>query len=475
DLRPDPLHRRLPARRPPAGHRRDRGPGAAVLAADRDPGGDARGDPPGPADRSDGDRPHLAGPGHAGLRGRADPRLPVRGPGQVVPVVGLGAAHPERRPESAARDPARGHAGARRRPDLHQDLARRHRLAAVGELREGRSQPRPARVVHPDAARAETRVGLDDHGRGALVRLPVRRLNHRRDLLQPAWRRPARLPGRLQQGPPDPGGRRGLRGGRVRDHQQPRGSLLRPARPESSDFAMTVTPGETISPAVEGTFDARKRHRGAFRLGAGADRASRRRPKLVITACALWLGLLIVVAVFANVLPISDPSKVIGIPNVNPAWGSQFLGTDAIGRSMVARLAFGARVSFEISILVTLVAMVVGGAIGLLSAFFRGPVTFVADTIANTILSVPGLLLMLAIVVVFHPTIPVLILAIALLYLPGFMRVTRATAISLIEREYVVAARSLGASQFRIIARELLPNTAVALVTYAALALPGAM
>lgn len=238
---------------------------------------------------------------------------------------------------------------------------------------------------------------------------------------------------------------------------------------------MTVTPGETISPAVEGTFDARKRHRGAFRLGAGADRASRRRPKPVIAACALWLGLLIVVAVFANVLPISDPSKVIGIPNVNPAWGSQFLGTDAIGRSMVARLAFGARVSFEISILVTLVAMVVGGAIGLLSAFFRGPVTFVADTIANTILSVPGLLLMLAIVVVFHPTIPVLILAIALLYLPGFMRVTRATAISLIEREYVVAARSLGASQFRIIARELLPNTAVALVTYAALALPGAM
>jgi len=238
---------------------------------------------------------------------------------------------------------------------------------------------------------------------------------------------------------------------------------------------MTVTPGETISPAVEGTFDARRRHRGAFRLGTGAGRLPRRRPKPVIMACALWLALMIVVAIFANVLPVKDPSAVIGAPNVNPTWGSEFLGTDAIGRSMVARLAFGARVSLEISILVTLVALVVGGAVGLLSAFFRGAVTFVADTIVNTILSVPGLLLMLAIVVVFHPTIPVLILAIALLYLPGFMRVTRATAISLIEREYVVAARSLGASQFRIIARELLPNTAVALVTYAALALPGAM
>jgi peptide/nickel transport system permease protein len=236
---------------------------------------------------------------------------------------------------------------------------------------------------------------------------------------------------------------------------------------------MTLTPGETVSPAVEGTFDARRRHRGQFRLGAG--RAARSRPKPVITVCAAWLGLLVLVAIFANVLPISDPAKVVGIPNVNPAWSSQFLGTDAVGRSMVGRLSFGARTSFEISILVTLVAMVVGGGIGLLSAFFKGPVTFVADTIANTILSIPGLLLMLAIVVVFHPTIPVLILSIALLYLPGFMRVTRATALSLIEREFVVAARSLGASQFRIIAKELLPNTAVALVTYAALALPGAM
>jgi peptide/nickel transport system permease protein len=238
---------------------------------------------------------------------------------------------------------------------------------------------------------------------------------------------------------------------------------------------MTLTPGDTAPPAAEGTFDARIRHRGAFRLAIGAERRPRRRPKPVLTLCALWLGLVVVVAVFAAVLPIKDPSAVVGPPNVNPAWTSEFLGTDAVGRSMVSRLVFGAQVSFEIAVLVTVVALVVGGAIGLLSAFFRGAVTFVADTIANTILSVPGLLLLLAIVVVFHPSIPVLVGSIALLYLPGFMRVTRATALSLIEREYVVAARSLGASQARIILRELLPNTAVALVTYAALALPGAM
>lgn len=238
---------------------------------------------------------------------------------------------------------------------------------------------------------------------------------------------------------------------------------------------MTLTPDNAAPQVVEGTFDARQRHRGAFRIAIGAERRPRRRPKPVLAACAGWLALMVVLAVFASVLPIKDPSVVIGPPNVNPAWTGEFLGTDAIGRSMVSRLVFGAQVSVEIAVGVTVVAMAIGGAIGLLSAFFRGAVTFVADTIANTILSVPGLLLLLAIVVVFHPSVPVLVGAIALLYLPGFMRVTRATAVSLIEREYVVAARSMGATQARIITRELLPNTAVALVTYGALALPGAM
>lgn len=236
-----------------------------------------------------------------------------------------------------------------------------------------------------------------------------------------------------------------------------------------------LTPGSAAPQAIEGTFDARQRHKGAFRIVVGAGRRPRRRPKPVLLLCALWLGLMVVLAIFASVLPVRNPSAVIAAPNLNPSWAREFLGTDAIGRSMVSRLAFGAQVSFEISILVTAVAMAAGGAAGLLSVYFRGAVTFVADTIANTILSVPGLLLLLAIVVVFHPSIPVLVGAIALLYFPGFMRVTRATAISQIEQEYVVAAHSLGATQTRVIVRELLPNTAVALVTYAALALPGAM
>ncbi|HEX4833919.1 MAG TPA: ABC transporter permease [Trebonia sp.] len=242
---------------------------------------------------------------------------------------------------------------------------------------------------------------------------------------------------------------------------------------------MTVTPDSAApgnaAPAIEGTFDARERHKGAFSFIARTDREIRRRPQPVLIACAAWLTLVVLAAIFAAVLPIKSPSVVIGAPNLAPSWTGEFLGTDAIGRSMISRLAYGAQVSLEISVFVTVVAAVAGGGVGLLATYFRGAVGFAADTIANTILSIPGLLLLLAIVVVLSPSLPVLVGAIAVLYFPGFMRVTRATAISLIEREYVVAARSLGASQWRIIARELLPNTAVALITYAMIVLPSAM
>lgn len=239
---------------------------------------------------------------------------------------------------------------------------------------------------------------------------------------------------------------------------------------------MTVAPDDAATGASLQTFDARKRHRGAFSGPmAGNLRKPRSRPKVIVIACSIWLGFVVLLAVFANVLPIANPTVVIGNINVNPNLSHEFLGTDAIGRSMISRLVFGAQVSFEISLLVNIVAAAVGGGIGLLSAYFKGPVTFVADTIANTILSIPGLLLLLAIVIVFHPSVLVLVLAIAFLYLPGYMRITRANALSQMEQEYIVAARGLGARSRRIILRELLPNTILTLVTFSAITIPGAM
>lgn len=217
--------------------------------------------------------------------------------------------------------------------------------------------------------------------------------------------------------------------------------------------------------------------RGRVRaLSMGALRSRRGKVKKpLLTLCEVWLVFILLLAIFADALPIGSPSAVVGDPNLNPSWTAEFLGTDAVGRSMIARLVFGAQVSFEISVLVTLVAMIIGGGVGLVSAYARGAVSFVSNTIANTILSMPGLLLLLTILIIFHPSVPALVGAIAVLYFPGFMRVTRATAISLMEQDYVVAARGFGTRPLRIIVRELLPACAVALVTYSTITLPGAM
>lgn len=239
---------------------------------------------------------------------------------------------------------------------------------------------------------------------------------------------------------------------------------------------MTLTPNDVATGAPLETFDARRRYRGLFSgTLAGNLRQPRNRPRIILVACCIWLGIVVLAAIFANVLPIANPTVIVGNINIGPNLSHEFLGTDEIGRSMISRLVYGARISFEISILVNVVAAVVGGGIGLLSAYFKGTVTFVADTIANTILSIPGLLLLLAIVAVFHPTILVLVLAIAFLYLPGYMRITRANALTQMQQEYIVAARGLGARPHRIILHELLPNTALALVTFGALTVPGAM
>lgn len=239
---------------------------------------------------------------------------------------------------------------------------------------------------------------------------------------------------------------------------------------------MTVTPEDVAAGTSLPTFDARRRYRGAFGGPlSGTLRRPRSRPKVILIACSIWLGFVLLLAIFANVLPIANPTVVIGNINIDPNLSHEFLGTDAIGRSMISRLVFGAQISFEISILVNIVAAAVGGGLGLLSAYFKGPVTFVTNTIANTILSVPGLLLLLAIVVAFHPSVVVLVLAIGFLFIPGYMRITRANALSHLQQEYIVAARGLGAKPSRIILRELLPNTALTLVTFSAITIPGAM
>jgi peptide/nickel transport system permease protein len=203
--------------------------------------------------------------------------------------------------------------------------------------------------------------------------------------------------------------------------------------------------------------------------------ARRRRFSPVLWIAAGWLGLLILCALVVQWLPLHSYTAIVGRPNMPPNWGREFLGTDDIGRSMLSRLAYGARISIFISFTATLAALVVGSLLGLMAAYFRASFNVIADLSSNSLLSVPQMLLVLTIVLALGSSIPVITAAVSIPFIPAFMRLMRANAQAQLPREYIRAARGMGASHWRVLFKELLPNTAPALVSYAAIVLPTVM
>jgi peptide/nickel transport system permease protein len=211
--------------------------------------------------------------------------------------------------------------------------------------------------------------------------------------------------------------------------------------------------------------------RGAVRRGP--FRRRRRPHNLTLYLSFVWIAILILVSLTVQWLPLHSPTTTVGTINLGPNFGREFLGTDAIGRSMLSRLAYGTRVSMGISLLSTLIAMTIGGLLGLATAYFRGVVTEVVDIITNSVLAIPSLLLLLALMLALRPSLVNLIAALSLIFIPAFMRLTRANAQSQLHRDYVLAARAMGASGARLMFREVVPNTILPLLSYAALVVPG--
>ena len=157
-----------------------------------------------------------------------------------------------------------------------------------------------------------------------------------------------------------------------------------------------------------------------------------------------------------------------------PAWqeGGSWaypLGTDAIGRDILSRLIYGARLSLLIGIAVVALSIVVGIALGLLAGFARGITEIVIMRLMDIILTLPSLLLAIVIVAILGPGIMNAMLAVAVVVLPHYVRITRAAVISETAKDYVTAARTNGAGVLRLMFNEVLPNCAAPLIVQASL------
>ena len=151
------------------------------------------------------------------------------------------------------------------------------------------------------------------------------------------------------------------------------------------------------------------------------------------------------------------------------------LGTDAIGRDILSRLIYGARLSLFIGIAVVALAIVVGIALGLIAGLFRGIVEIGIMRFMDVILTLPSLLLAIVIVAILGPGLVNAMLAVAIVVLPHYVRITRAAVIAEVSRDYVTAARVSGAGTLRLMFREVLPNCAAPLIVQASLGISTAI
>ncbi len=163
-----------------------------------------------------------------------------------------------------------------------------------------------------------------------------------------------------------------------------------------------------------------------------------------------------------------------------PAWLSGgnrhfFLGTDDVGRDILSRLMYGASISLSIGCLVVTFSLVVGTTLGLLAGFFRGVVETLIMRLMDIMLALPSLLLAIAIVAMLGPGLVNAMVAIAIVVLPHYVRLTRAAVITEIDKDYVIASRIIGASLPRQMFINVLPNCLAPLLVQATLGFSAAI
>jgi peptide/nickel transport system permease protein len=179
-----------------------------------------------------------------------------------------------------------------------------------------------------------------------------------------------------------------------------------------------------------------------------------------------WLIFVFAVAALADLLPLPSPTDMDMLERRQPASMLHWLGTDGLGRDELARLIYGARISLTVGLCAPIIGITIGGALGMLAGYFRGRFETLVVGSMDVLLAFPPLILALAVTAYLGQSLLNLTLILGVLGIPAFMRVARATTLSLARREFVTAAQALGATHARILLRELLPNVLLPLLAF---------
>ncbi|HEV8340241.1 MAG TPA: nickel transporter permease [bacterium] len=187
----------------------------------------------------------------------------------------------------------------------------------------------------------------------------------------------------------------------------------------------------------------------------------------------LIIGALLLISVIAPLIAPYDP-LVTDVPRrLEAPSDAHLFGTDALGRDILSRILYGTRISLRIAILTGVIATLLGAPLGLISGYFRGRVDDLVMRVTDMFMAFPRLILAMAIAAALRPTLENVVIAISLAAWPAYARLARAVTLGLREENFVEAARALGASPARILARHIAPGVISPLVIQVSLDMGG--
>jgi peptide/nickel transport system permease protein len=184
--------------------------------------------------------------------------------------------------------------------------------------------------------------------------------------------------------------------------------------------------------------------------------------------------LLLLTAALADVLAPHDPVAQIA-RRLTPPGGAYALGTDEFGRDVLSRIIHGTRISLYVGVVSVGIALAIGGTLGLIAGYFGGWIDNLLMRLMDVMFSIPSLVLAIAITGILGPNLRNAMIAIGIVYTPTFARVARGPVLSVIQHEYIAAARTIGARDWRIILQHVLPNVTAPMIVQTTLSLSTAI